>query len=207
MKAALGGAKQSGVGTTRFDVIKHGPHEFVRYLVDRPMPVKGLLASEAVVDVRLAFSRPVKEVWRVMRDFNLWHNRYGYEWTGVIGDEENNIVYLGNKTGTNFGTKIPYVVRRVIPERLIYQESLPHPFVDNNGFWTGHNVLSFWEEEGRTRVTVYMEHTFFSQQLQLEELRKVASDLMFENGGIGFWRRFFIPDLETLIEKREPISD
>ena len=206
MNASLGATKESGVGTD-LGMIKHGPHEFAKYLVDRPMPVKGLLASEATVAVRMTFSRPVKEVWRVMRDFNLWHNRYGYQWSGVIGDEENNIVYLSNKRGTGFGTKIPYVVRRVIPEKLIYQESLPHPFADNSGFWSGHNVLSFWEEKGTTRVTVYMEHTFFSQQLRMDELRKVASDLMFENGGIGFWREFFIPDLETLIEKREPIRD
>ncbi len=207
MNAAVGGTKQSGVGTTRFDVIRHGPHEFVRYLVDRPMPVKGLLAVEATVDVRMNFSRPVKEVFRVMRDFNLWHNRYGYQWTGVIGDEENNMVYLSNKKDNKFGTQIPYVVRRVVPNNLIYQESLPHPFPDDSGFWSGHNVLSFWEEDGKTKVTVFMEHTFFSQQLSIEVLRKIAADLMFENGGIGFWREYFIPDLERLIERRQSVME
>jgi hypothetical protein len=196
--------KQSGIGA---DVAtsKHGPNvEFFRYLVDRPTPVPGLVSTEAVVDVRMSFAHAVRDVWRIVRDFNLWHHRYGYEWSGVIGEEENNIVYLSNKKNNNFGTRIPYIVRRVIPERLIYQESLPHPFPDNSGFWSGHNVLSLWEEGGGTKMTCFMEHTFFSQRLSSEELRKITADLMFEQG-IGFWKEYFIPDLQTLIEGR-PIA-
>lgn len=194
-------AEKSKPGVTRLDVLEHGPHKFYRYMDVRPLPVEGLLSVEAVVDVHLKFSHPVKEVWRVMRDFNLWHNRYGYQWSGVIAEQENNIVYLNNKAGTSYGEKIPYIVRRVVPERLIYQESLPQPFPDGKGFWTGHNVLSFWEEGGKTNVTVYMEHTFFSQQLSIEELRKFTADLMFGHG-VTFWKDFFIADLEALLQGR-----
>jgi hypothetical protein len=180
--------------------IKHGDNvDFRTYLVERQMPIEGLSAVEAVVDVSLRFALPVGKVWPAFKDWNSWMSRYGYRWTANPADEENNIVYLESTTGTDFGTGIPYLVRRVIPEHLIYLESLQQPLATGNGFWTGHNVASLREEGEETRITVYMEHTFLSQELSVEELRQIASELMFEKGGIGFWREYFVPDLESLL--------
>jgi len=188
---------QSGMGSER-TTIRHGKNvDFTSYLVERDMPIEGLSAVEATVDVSLRFALPVATVWPVFKDWNSWMSRYGYRWTSNPADEENNIVYLESSSGTNFGTGIPYVVRRVVPKHLIYLESLPQFLATGDGFWSGHNVASLREEGEETLITVYMEHTFFSQELPLEELRRIASELMFEKGAIGFWREYFVPDLES----------
>jgi hypothetical protein len=192
--------KISGIGAD-LETVKDGDNvTFTKYLVDRPMPLKGLLAAEAVVDICMTFEKPVGVVWPIFKNFNLWMNRYGYVWSAIPADEENGIVYLGNRSN-EFGTNTPYVIRKVIPECLIYLESLPHALPGKNAYWTGHNVVNLREVGGRTVITSFMEHTFFSHELPVEELRKIAADLMFEKGAIGFWRNYFIPDLRSLIER------
>jgi hypothetical protein len=126
-----------------------------------------------------------------------------------LADNEDGFVYLANKAGANDlkvgsdGSRTKYVVRKVVPEHLIYFDSLPLAIVGKDGVWTGHNVMSLREREGRTEVSVFMEHTWYSETVSIEELRADAKKVL--EGGIAFWRDYFIPDLLSLVEAR-PLS-
>lgn len=190
------------------DVIttKHGSNVVFRnYIVERPAHSKTLRGVEAVLDITITLSRPVREVWPVFKDFNLWMNRFGYAWDGLPADNENHYVYLGNTRSSNNlkygseGSKTKYVVRKVIPEQLMYWDSLPVPLVDKDGVWTGHNLVGMQEANGQTRLSIFMEHTWYSETMTVEELRAEARWAMFD-AVLAFWRDYFIPDLISLLE-------
>jgi len=160
--------------------------------------MKGIAAVEGVIDISWKIPRPVRDVWVHLKDSNSWQNRYGYHWDGVVGDEEGNIVHLSDRT-SNYGAKVPYLIRKVIPERLIYLESPPAPMVDKDGVWSGHNIASLGETNGETLITFYMEHTWQSQEQTVEQLRAIVQGAV--DAAVKFWREFFIPDLEALAMK------
>ena len=196
---------ESAVGT---DVVitKHNQNVVFRnYLVERPAHTKSLRSVEAVIDISITLSHPVRKVWPIFKNFNSWMNRFGYVWDVAPADNENGFVYLGNTGATNDltygsdGSRTKYVVRKVIPEQLIYIDSLPLPLVDKNGIWTGHNLMSLREECGRTKLSIFMEHTWYSEAMTIEELRAEARGAMFD-AVLAFWRDYLIPDLTSLIE-------
>jgi|ERR1700722_8414739 len=196
----------SSIGT---DVVstRHGSNVvFNNYLVDRPAPAQYLRAVEAVLEVNISVAHSVRRVWPIFKNFNLWMNRYGYVWEGLPADNENRFVYLGNTGASNDsaygsdGSKTKYVVRKVVPEQLIYFDSFPCPLVGKNGLWSGHNVMSLYEQDGRTCISVFMEHTWYSEIMTIEALRAEAREIMFTTA-VNFWRDFFIPDLLSQIEK------
>src|SRR5262249_29731254 len=67
--------------------------------------------------IMFTIDRPAKEVWRYLRDFNLWQNEHHHYYSGVIGDLEGQTFRLSDKPndpGPHY-----YEVLKVIPEYLI----------------------------------------------------------------------------------------
>jgi len=185
-------------------VVDVGPSaRFKFYMVDRPAPSNRLRAAEIALEVSITFERPVHTVWPIFKDFNLWMSRFGYVWdAGVPADNEDDVVYLSNRPGANDvpwedGARVKYIVRKVVPERLIYFDSLPAPIANKDGVWTGHNVISLYEENKQTKIVIFMEHTWYSETMSIEELRAEAKGEL--DGGLGFWRDYFIPDLISAV--------
>lgn len=205
MNATANQSHQDAVGTGVIET-SDGPNVTIKYYVaDRPSHT-GRLAAEVAVDISITIPRPVREVWPKFKEFNSWMNRFGYVWDGVPGNNQDRFVYLRNTAGANNlnygldGSRTKYIVRKVIPERLIYFDSQPLPLVDKDGVWTGHNVMSLHEEGGQTKISIFMEHTWYSQTMNIEELRAEAKGLL--DSGLAFWRDYFVPDLLELIETK-----
>lgn len=197
--------QQAAIGTDVVTV-KHGDNvEFRSYLVDRPGHTASLKAAEAVLEVSISLAHPVKRVWPIFRNFDRWMNRFGFVWDGLPAERENRFAYLANKGTANDmdygsdGSRTQYVVRKVIPETLIYFDSLPLPLVGKDGVWTGHNLMSLVEEGGATKIAIFMEHTWYSQTLTIEQLRAEARSIMFDVA-VAFWRDYFVPDLIAAVE-------
>lgn len=184
--------------------IRHGANVVFRnYLVDRPAHTEKLRAAEAVLDISVTVAKPVRDVWPVFCDFNSWMNRFGYVWDEVPANKENDYAYLGNVGTSNdlkYGaqTKNQYVIRKVIQEQLICFDSFPYQVPDRDVVFTGHNLMSMREADGKTQISIFMEHTWYSETVRLEELRAEARKVMFEDA-VAFWRDYFIPDLLSLI--------
>src|SRR5689334_3609491 len=118
--------EEAAVGKGGITVIEI-PNASIRYyLADRAGHTKKLSAAELVFDVSITLHRSIGEVWPIFKDFNLWMSRFGFIWDGIPADKENGFVFLGNRVGANDlkvgsdGTRTRYIVRKVIPERLIY---------------------------------------------------------------------------------------
>ena len=117
-------------------------------------------------------------------------------------------VYLSNSHADNNldfgkdGLRTQYIVRKVIPESLIYLDSLPRSMFGKPGVWSGHNVMSMRPVGKGTAVSVFMEHTWFSEAIPIEQLRSDAREIMF-GAAVDFWRDFFIPDLLSLIRAKK----
>src|ERR1700719_2217984 len=78
----------------------YGPNTlFKTYVADRPAPPSGRSwGAEIAFDVTITLAHPVRRVWQVFKDFNLWMSRFGYEWNdGVLADNEDGLVYLSNR--------------------------------------------------------------------------------------------------------------
>lgn len=184
---------------------------FKWYVADRPAQVSGLRAAEIAVDVSITIAAPVRVVWPVFKDFNRWMNRFGYMWDdGVPADNEDRFVYLSNRPGANefkygqSGLRIKYIARKVVPQRLIYFDSLPSPIPDRDCMWTGHNLMTLFDEGQQTRMEVFMEHTWYSATMSIEELRAEARGVI--DAGRTFWREFFVPDLLSAVAAELPQS-
>lgn len=180
-------------------VIQHDEHSILRsYVMDRPGPAGAVAAVEIVLDVTLVFPRPVSVVWEATKDFNKWQNRYGYVWDGIPAESEGKYLYISNKVN-DFGGKIQYLLRKVIAQQLIYIDSTPTKVDGMDVTWSGHNVFSYTGEGSRTTLGVFMEHTFFSSSLNVQQLRDIPRGML--ESGQKFWQEFFIPDLQDLVRK------
>jgi hypothetical protein len=182
------------------------------YFADRPAHTPALRAAECALDITITLKQPASEVWPVFRNFDVWMRRYGFIWESIPADNQDNFVYLGDGNSSSGdgsdGTKTKYVVRKVVPQQLIYFDSLPLPIVGKNGVWTGHNLMSMREEAGQSTISIFMEHTWYSETMSLEELRHEAKQaVLADNGGFAFWRDYFIPDLISLIEGSEAAGE
>lgn len=179
---------------------------FKTYLADRPAHSPRLRAVEFVTDISITLPHPVDKVWQKIGDFNLWMNRYGYLWDAVLADSEDSYVHLSyrpDSTCANSRSEAPptrYIVRKIVPQRLIYLDSSPQAIPDKEGVWTGHNLFCLYEEGKQTKIAVFMEHTWYSETMGLEEMRAGCKAVV--DAGMAFWREYFIPDLISSIESR-----
>jgi hypothetical protein len=178
---------------------------FRNYTVDRPAHTPALKSVESVLEVTVTVPHPVSKVWPIFVDFNKWMNRFGYIWQGVPGENEDRFVLIANSGASNNikygsqGQQNKYVVRKVIKEQLMYFDSLPYKLLDKDAVFTGHNLMSMREFNGQTAISIFMEHTWHSETVTLEELRVEARRVMFDDA-LAFWRDYFIPDLIAAIE-------
>ncbi|MDC0004661.1 hypothetical protein OAE19_09765 [Porticoccaceae bacterium] len=150
-----------------------------------------IAVTEGTIDIEFTLPHPAKTIWPKMKDFNQWQNGYGFYYDRVVGDEENgNLVYLSKKPN-NRGVGGAYTVRKVIPEHLIYLDSVPSPT------FSGHNIFHLTENNGITTINVYMEHTWRLPGKTEAEARTFAKTAV--GRATKFWQEHFIPDLRTLV--------
>jgi len=160
-------------------------------------------------DMNLTFTidRPAKEVWSLLKDFNLWQNSYGYYYSGIVGDLYSSVeLKLGEET-FHLNIRIPgkpeqeypykYQVLKVIPERLIVVFQPIPKDGSNGGISPGFHVIILHENDGKTVVTVQMEHASRTPDVSEDE----AID-PWRNAHMPevqkFWRDIFIPNLKKL---------
>jgi hypothetical protein len=159
------------------------------------------------MSVMFTIDRPARDVWPYLKDFNCWQNSYGYYYSGVVGDLYSSAACdLGKETyriSIHKPNEAPeqypyeYQVLRVIPERLIVAFQPVPGDGSTGGVSPGFHVFMLNEQDGRTVVTVLMEHAARTQDSTEEQalapLRAETPEAM------RFWRDVFIPNLKQLI--------
>lgn len=175
---------------------------FKHYFSDRPGHTSRAHATELAVDITVTLAYPVRKIWPIFKDFNLWMNRYGFFWDRLPADNENAYVHLAGSDDSKPDERAQsrYIVRKVIPEQLLYFDSQPLPIEGKDGVWTGHNLFSLHDEGMRTKINFFMEHSYYSETLSIEELRACAREVV--EAGLVFWRDYFIPDLVAAVDSR-----
>jgi hypothetical protein len=180
----------------------------------------GVVAG-AIWNVWFTLNRPARAVWPVIKDWNPWMNPYGYYWPGVVGDlysrEERDlerrtfpITIKGSPGEAQEFTQ--YQLLRVIPEHLIV---LYQPVVEGDchgGVSPGFHVYMLNEREGKTIVTITMEHatrvSTDREEDALQHWRERENNTGAELSGKWsdvageihrFWRDIFIPNITTLV--------
>jgi hypothetical protein len=175
------------------------------------------------LSVMFTLDRPASQVWPYFRDFNLWQNdaqtasgesaeaRY---YSAVLGDlYSREDLTLGAET---FRVSVkpndpgPHQQRllRVIPERVIvlYQpipdEGVvyydgPHAQMGVGGVSPGFHTMLLNEHEGKTTVSIVMQHASRLQGESKEEALAYWREVSFP--AIKMWRDNFIPKLKRLV--------
>lgn len=170
------------------------------------------LVSGTNIDVMFTIDRPTKDIWPVLKDFNLWQK--GHQYSGILGDLEGKTFYLslrasavGKTDAEQSPFRILYDVVKVIPEHLlVLHQPLPEGKVE--GFpglgrvSPGFHVFMLNEHGGKTVITVLMNHASLMEEgsagrMTDEQAINPWRDMMKE--GLRKWRDEFIPDLKTAI--------
>jgi hypothetical protein len=163
--------------------------------------------------VMLELDRPAKDVWLNFKDWSRWQSQYGYNYSGVVGElysdpdrdlgEETFHITFKMPDGTERDTT-DYRVLMVIPERLVvvFQPVQPQGVVrwedgSQGGMSPGFHVMMLNEHDGKTAISVLMEHSSRRPDLTDDEAldwwRPVAAEVH------RFWRDIFIPNLKNIV--------
>jgi hypothetical protein len=165
----------------------------------------GLVGGQDI-SVSFVLDASAAAVWPYVSDFNLWQNAYGYFYSGVLNElYRDETLQLGTET-FRITVKLPgepewptgdYVVLRVIPEHLIalYQP----PDDSTGGVSPGFHVVMLNERDGRTTVSLTMEHALRTAGQTAEEAVAFWHENAVEVN--RFWHEIFIPNLRELIRK------
>lgn len=166
----------------------------------------GDLVAGAATNVMFTINRPASQVWAVLKDFNRWQNEHKYFYSGVLGDLEGKSFSLS--VGVNEPKPHYYEVVKAIPEYLLIlnQPVLPEGesagFPGRGGVSPGFHVFLLNEHDGRTTVTVYMEHSTKANETDenaaLAPWRERAKTIW-----LGRWRDDFIRSLKAEIHKTD----
>lgn len=175
--------------------------EFIRARYFTYQTEEGLVAGD-VYSVMFTIDRPAKDVWKYMKDFNLWQNEHQHYYSGVIGDLEGKTFRLSSKPdddGPHY-----YEVLKVIPEYLIViNQPVPEDGTSAGvpglgGVSPGFHVFMLNEHAGRTTVTVFMTHAARAkgkdEEAALEPWREIV-----ERDAQPKWRNDFIRTLKRLV--------
>jgi hypothetical protein len=166
----------------------------------------GGLVTGIQLNVMVTLDRPANEVWRYVRDSTLWQSGYGYYYTGVLGDlYSREDLGLGTETFDIMVRKPgepelkggPYILLRAIPEYLHVQFQPVPEDGSNGGISPGFHVTMLNEHDGKTTLTVNMEHASRTTTAAVDEA--LAERLAEVTDGLGFWRDHFIPTLTDLV--------
>jgi len=161
----------------------------------------GLVAGCAI-SVTFTIDRPAKDVWPYFKDFSLWQKDHYY--SGVVGDLEGKTFSLSDKPND---AELPHYYRviRVIPEHLIViHQPIPETDIPGmpglGGISPGFGVFILNEYDGKTAITILMEHSSYASRTQdmseedaLAPWREIMSDAQMK------LRDLFIPDLKQLV--------
>ena len=174
--------------------------------------------SEQVVgtktSVQFEVARPVRAVWPVFQDFNLWQNDAGYFVTGPFGDKEGELEFLfgGVRGDASIDNAQPQLVQQLVPESHIVLHSPPREGIDAEGRPLGYrhegkSVFVLTEVDEATVVTASMEHLFrFDGPEGKSKARKVYLQKVQDSkdrkrkGKKDIWETNFIPQLRKLLE-------
>lgn len=162
------------------------------------------LIAGVATSVMFTLDRPAKDVWPVLKDFNLW-NRGHHHYSGVVGDLEGRTFRLSDQPdepGPHY-----FEVVKVIPEYLIIINQ-PVPADGSTaglpglgGVSPGFHVFMLNEHEGKTTVTVYMDHATVSETQDEESALKPWREVLEGHWRIK-WRQDFIRNLKALVRQR-----
>jgi uncharacterized protein YndB with AHSA1/START domain len=162
----------------------------------------GLVVGDTY-SIMFTIDRPAKEVWRYLKDFNLWQNEHQHYYSGVVGDLEGRTFHIGlraDEPGPHY-----YEVLKVIPEYLIVINQ-PVP-VDGSsaglpglgGISPGFHVFMLNEHAGKTTVSIFMEHAArVAEGTSVEEALRPWRALL-DTDAQPKWREKFIRTLKRLV--------
>ena len=204
----------SGEGTVLAPTYYEGPaddtgdvHLSGRYYTYRTDD--GLVAG-ATTSIMFTIDRPVRDVWPYVKDFNLWQSQFNHHYSGVIGDLDGKTFGLGGDPEKAQHHR--YKVVRVIPEHVIaVYQSFPEDPDEKTGLpgvqgppgvSPGFHVFMCNEHEGKTVVTIFMEHAAYAsrtQDMTDEEALAPWRDPGMLPEWIRKWRDDFIPTLKNLV--------
>ncbi len=164
----------------------------------------GLVVGTAL-NVAFVIDYPVAKVWPYFKDFNLWQNPHSHYYSGVLGDLEGRTFRISVKpdeSGPHY-----YEVLRVIPEHLIViSQPIPMdgssaevaPGLGSGGVSPGFHVFMLNESEGKTLMTIFMEHKFRTRDLSEEQAFEKMS---WTSSSLRRWQEGFVPTLKKLIHE------
>jgi uncharacterized protein YndB with AHSA1/START domain len=156
---------------------------------------EGLVAGYAV-SVMFTIGRPAKDIWPHFKDFNRWQHSH-HHYSGVVGNLEGKTYRIGSHPGDP--GQYDYHVIRVIPEHLIVVSEPVPADGSTGGVSRGFHVFMLNEHEGKTIVSILMEHSFRTQDKSAEDAlgywRGMAPELQTK------WRENFIPALKKLVDE------
>ena len=156
--------------------------------------------------VIFTLDRPAKDVWPYVKDFNLWQSDYGHKYSGVIGDlysrEDLTIgdqpFHLSDEpTDPESEGEADYVVLMSVPEYVVVCYQPVPEDGSTGGVSPGFHVFMLNEHQGRTTVSVLMEHAHRTQGQSEDEALK-----RFRQSGESSrdkWLNVLIPTLEKLV--------
>lgn len=163
----------------------------------------GLVTAGYNVGIKFVINAPVKRVWPYFKDFNSWFNGHGYylkaepgDGVAVPGDMEGQMMQLGSSAKGPWG--LAYTIDTVIPNHLIVLTEIPRKREGHISF--GHHVFMLTSYDGKTLVTVFMQHATRSASMTVKEMlvapRKFVSSLAEKE---NFWTESLIPKLRSLV--------
>ena len=175
--------------------------QYFSYLTD------GDLIAGSLLSVMFTIDRSAADVWPYLRDFNCWQSdRYYSE---VVGESEGAMMTLAFDPGGS--ARAEYNILRVIPEHVIVlsQPAEPQdigveiPLPGMGGVSRGFQVFMLNEHEGKTTVTVLLQHAsrMATGSRALETPDHEAIEPWSEYGVEGFrrWHDTYIPRLKQLV--------
>ena len=163
--------------------------------------------------VHFTLNRPVKDVWPVFQNFNLWQNHQGYFFSGAFGDREGDLEFLmGPREKASIDNTQAFTVQQIIPEQVIVLHAPPWELVNADGVRVGNrhegkHVFMLNEVNGKTVVTAAMEHSYHyygpeaktKAEIGLVEKIKISQERQ-KNGKKDIWETAFVPKLKELLE-------
>jgi hypothetical protein len=169
----------------------------------------GFVAGESIT-VNFTLDSGVAAVWPYASDWNTWMNGGSFYYSGVLGELEGQTFSLSLKPND---TEMPhyYTVEKVIPEHLIVisqpimtdDDLKIYPLPGYGGASGGYHVFMLAEHEGKTLVSVYMEHESVmargadADTITQDEALAPWRDAL--EAALGRWRDDFIPTLKKVV--------